>query len=93
MKLKQLKSELKDLAVEIRSLKSTRKSVPNGYVHGLARAQYIFRHKHIAYCILRGKSYEQVELKVREGNEPNKKLVIDYVEQYKEVVNETVCAG
>jgi len=30
-----------------------------------------FRSWHIAYCLIRGKSYEQIEPKVGEFNEPN----------------------
>lgn len=41
-----------------------------------------FRHMHIAYCLLRGKTMKQIENKVREGNEPNKKLIDKYVEEY-----------
>ena len=91
--MKQLKQELKSLSAEIRSLKSNRKSLPNGYVPGLASAQWTYRHKHIAYCLLRGKTYEQIESKVREGNEPNQNLITKYIEQYKEVKDEALHIG
>lgn len=35
---------------------------------------YVFRHNHIAYCELRGRSRSQIE-KPREGNEPSETLV------------------
>lgn len=92
-KIKVLKQELKTLAVEIRSLKSTRKQHSNGYVPGLERSQWIARHKHIAYCLLRGKTMEQIENKNREGNKPHQLLVDQYLKEYSEVTDETVCAG
>ena len=83
---KELKAELKVLAKEIRELKSQRKSHPFGYVPGLDNKRYIVRHKHIAYCLLRGKSYEEIEGKCHQ--EPN----MDYVERIKEAHCETICA-
>lgn len=35
---------------------------------------YIFRHNHIAYCELRGRKREQIEMP-REGNEPSETLI------------------
>ena len=65
-----MKQELKDIAEQIKSLKLQRKPL-KGFVPGLSNAQYKYRHLHIAYCLLRGRSYEEIEGKVREGNEPN----------------------
>jgi hypothetical protein len=62
--LLKLKTDLKALATEIRSLKSKRKEL-RGYVPGLENAQEAFRSGHIAYCILRGKTLEQIEPKLR----------------------------
>ena len=92
-KIKLLKAELKTRALEIRSLKSTRKSVPNGYVSGLFAKQDTFRHMHIAYCLLRGKTYEQIEQKTRDGNAPSTNEYERYMTQYKEVIDETLCIG
>ena len=62
-----LKTELKILAAEIKSLKSKRKEL-KGYAPGLDNAYYSFRSKHIAYCLLRGRTMEQIEPKLREPN-------------------------
>lgn len=62
--LVKMKADLKLLAAEIRTLKSKRKEL-KGYVPGLETAQYNFRSKHIAYCLLRGRTLEQIEPKVR----------------------------
>lgn len=62
-----LKAELKVLASEIRTLKSKRKEM-RGYVPGLSSAQDQFRIKHIARCLLRGRTLEQIEPKLRDPN-------------------------
>ena len=85
-----LKNELKTIAVEIRELKSKRKGSPNGVVPGLGSEQQDFRIKHIAYCMFRGKSYEQIENKHRDPNDFNhkwcKKKADEYLEGYNKLV-------
>ena len=93
------KVELKALAQDIRELKHTIKEAQRNaggawkYQYKLPGLKSDFRHKHIAYCLARGKSYEQIENKTREGNEPNfdyiEKLVKEY-EEKRERTNETV---
>jgi len=46
-----------------------------------------FRHMHIAYCLLRGRTMKQIESKVREGNEPNKDLINAYVMKFMGIKN------
>ena len=67
-KLKIMKAELKVLALEIRRLKSTRKSCKHGYVSNLGWTQSEYRTIHIARCILRGRTLEQIEPKLKEPN-------------------------
>ena len=43
---------------------------------------YEFRHKHIAYCLLRGRTMEQIEQKVNDGNEPNHSYIKQLIEEY-----------
>jgi hypothetical protein len=73
--LKKMKEELKTLAGEVRAARQTMKNNQRagkfdwrepGNVNYLS---YSFRLKHVAYCLLRGRTYEQIEPKVREGNE------------------------
>ncbi len=65
--IQRMKQELKQLASQIRSLKAKRKernadgTPGSGYVHGLCEASSIYRHKHVAYCLLRGKKLEQCD--------------------------------
>lgn len=69
IQLLKMKADLKVLATEIRTLKFKRKEL-RGYVPGLHNAQYKFRARHIAYCMLRGKSLEQIENKLRDPKDP-----------------------
>lgn len=59
--MKELKCFLKELAVEIRTKKNTRKEVLYGYVLGLDDLRNNYRNHHIAYCVLRGTSIEKIE--------------------------------
>jgi hypothetical protein len=100
-----IKSELKKLAVEIHE---TKKAFKDSQRNGTWRVteelrskcsslSWGFRHDHIAYSMLRGRTYEQIEAKVAKGNEPNMELVMEIMEDLRskviEVANETVCSG
>jgi len=41
-----------------------------------------FRHRHIAYCLLRGRTIEEIERKTREDNKHNQRLVEQYINEY-----------
>ena len=67
-KYPELKVELKALAKEIRQLKFKRdhwwdyRRYGQGYYAGNVQIKaYKFRHLHIAYCMLRGRKYEEIE--------------------------------
>lgn len=91
--MKQIKLELKESAKEIRYLKSQRKSFSSGYVPGLISKQYHYRHMHIAYCLMRGRTIDQIENKVREYNTHDETLVQKYINQFTEVLNEALHIG
>ena len=57
----ELKQKIKDLAVRIKQLKSTRKQCQIGFVSGLENARIEFRLHHIAASLLRGRTFEQIE--------------------------------
>lgn len=84
-----LKNELKELAVEIRQAKNQRnEAFRNGmetmagtFQYDVLSLKHDYRHKHIAYSLMRGKEYSQVEPKVRKGNEPDMKLVESYIQK------------
>jgi len=46
---------------------------------------YQYRHMHIAYSLLRGRTMRQIENKIREGNEPDKALIETYVYQFMKI--------
>lgn len=80
-KLYTLKIELKKTAKTIRELKSHKKlkNRDNWSIYDLnfkiQALSHQFRHKHITSCLVRGKTYEQIEPTVRKGNEPNWNLI------------------
>lgn len=63
MTIQDLKKDLKNQAILIRSLKNKRKESPHGYVAGLDLARSNYRYDHVAYCLLRGTPYEMIEKK------------------------------
>jgi len=92
-KLYELKILLKNLSSEIRTIK-TRLSKPHDANCALLQAKLHWmksdcRHKHIAYCLLRGRPYEVIE-KPRQGNEPNQILIKEIMDAYTE--NVRACA-
>lgn len=59
--IKKMKQELKQLARQIKEKKSQRCKENCGYVSGLNELRHQFRYKHIAYCLTRGRTIEQVD--------------------------------
>jgi hypothetical protein len=97
-KYPELKKELKFLAKKIKELKIKRDNFRD-FAHEVKEPRWAqsifmwraqeeareFRHKHIAYCLLRGRRYEEIE-RPREGNEPDMiyvQMVMDEYEQPK----------
>jgi hypothetical protein len=78
-KYPELKAELKVLAKEIRQLKYKRDhwwefgNDQSEFMWKAARKGWLFRHRHIAYCLLRGRSYEEIERYCREA--PDFKII------------------
>jgi len=95
-KYPELKAELKALAKEIRQWKSWRKPINR---RGTDLQQWDvdfkvfilkreFRHRHIAYCMLRGRTYEQIENYCHEAPD------FDKIEHIRGLYAEkTLCAG
>jgi hypothetical protein len=83
--LKELKSELKSLASQIRKSRAEFKSAQRTgtyIVSDLGSLCYKFRHKHIVYCLLRGRTREQIESSVREDNKANEDYIQELMEGY-----------
>jgi len=89
--LARTKDELKVLAAEIRSLKPQKKLKNRGTRHladimwEIWKAQYQFRHKHIAYCLIRGTEREKIE-EPKAHNMPNEGFVTELLADYEKTV-------
>lgn len=59
--IKLLKQELKQLAKTIREQKKQRKGAEFGWVPGLLELRQYARHRHVLYCLARGRELEQVD--------------------------------
>ena len=79
--INQIKEQQKQLALDIRKKKSQRKHHENGYVPGLFRMRWDYRHKHIAYCLLRGTPYEKIETPSK-YNKPSMVIIESYMEEW-----------
>jgi hypothetical protein len=77
--LKKMKSELKALAKEIRYQKSIRKlkHPEHEKYTGHQELSCVYRHKHVAYCLARGRTLEQID----SGHKLDMELVRWYQEQ------------
>lgn len=110
--LQQLKTELKQLAVEIRGQKSHHKQTQRDFsksdsktwsttysamgksICSLHSLKFQFRKKHIARCLLRGRTLEQIEGKLKNPKDINNinvreeaaKLVKSIKDKYEQVV-------
>ena len=99
-KLQTLKNELKQSATDLRHFKNVRNNsfrshsilrVPS-YLCDAQRAQYDigkrkyeYRHKHIAYCQLRGRLREQIERPAL-WNLPNEDYILELMDKYRQVM-------
>jgi len=89
--LSEVKAKQKELAKEIRKLKSMRKLGNRGKYplwkieSKLYRAKYEYRHKHIAYCLIRGRSRLEIE-QPKVDNLPNENYLQQLQEEYETVI-------
>jgi len=96
-KIKILKNELKQQAKDLRYFKDLRNNSFRFHrklkdVHYLWKAgdaqyeirkrKYEFRHKHIAYCQLRGRLRDEIE-KPASNNLPNEEYIQELMEEYR----------
>jgi len=94
-KMNELKSWLKTAAIEIRIGKNLYKDSQRNHkdnprnLWNVQKLQREYRHKHIAYSELRGKTRAQIE-NPRQGNEPNETLIQSIKDEYKELP-QTIC--
>ncbi|MDO8640857.1 MAG: hypothetical protein Q7R33_04885 [Nitrosarchaeum sp.] len=100
MSMKDLKIKLKALAKEIHENKADCKKYQRehcgndgGFYLTLYRLKYDYRHNHIAYSQLRGRTYEEIESNCRSAGEPNLILIKEIMDAHQEVVQDVrACA-
>lgn len=99
MSMKELKTELKELATTIKTTKNELKNYQRKHCGDTGkfqnekiRLQYEFRHKHIAYCQLRGRKYEEIERNCSRAGDPNKSYIQEIMDEHKIVAVEDVRA-
>ena len=93
-----LKQEQKDLALELHNfkaeIKKTQKENGSGSAYTMQFSLLImkkkYRYRHIAYSMMRGKTYSQIENKCEKGNEPDLKIIQGIINEY---TPENVCVG
>jgi hypothetical protein len=82
-KVLSLKSSLKQIAKELKQSKKDFKQAqrdcdfPKQWKldSSIKTNKFFYRHSHIAYSLMKGKTYEQIESNVREGNIPDWKVI------------------
>lgn len=101
--LKKKKEELKELSKDVKLKKSWRKNPPeechgsnaslrceDGFVPGLDKKRYEYRHHHIAYCELRGRNREEIE-KPADDNHPSDSYIDEIKNKILESIDEVIC--
>lgn len=84
----QFKEGLKSIAKEIKAAKISYRSAmrTNGDFWGnqvkCAQLRTEFRHKHLAYCMLRGTPREKVESNPSTGNPVNERMLLEYLSYF-----------
>lgn len=97
-KMIETKTELKELTIRIKDLKSHRKLDKRGnwklydLHYAIYNSKCTFRTKHIAYSLARGRKYEEIEHNVRLGNEPNWHAINKLLEVLNEQEDVRACA-
>jgi len=83
-----LKEEQKEAAVSLKKAKAALKEMYRARQTAWAqdskvyKMKFEFRHKHIAYCLLRGTDLEKIE-QPAEDNQPSSKRIGEIMEEYK----------
>lgn len=76
--MKEMKEALKHVANELKLMKTKEYRREHQYLGGQYRERIIaneYRLVHIAYSLMKGKTYEQIEQKCRENNEPDLDII------------------
>ena len=84
-----IKEEQKLLAVEIRKLKAKVRVRDARWKDkkDLWKKKFTFRHRHIAYCTLRGRKREEIEIPAKD-NKPNEIVIKKYLDEFTSLLEE-----
>lgn len=96
---KTLKAELKIEASDLHNIKAeTKKTQRENGSASACTLQYTilkmkrdYRHRHIAYSLMKGRTYEQIEPKCAENNKPDHELIQRIISEYN-TTNVRACA-
>jgi len=94
-KISNLKKYLKEEAaliktnrVELKTFQKQNNGYDNGFFKKIKSLSTNYRHYHIAYSLLKGKNYNQIE-KPSENNKPD----MSFIEEIKNAYTENVCVS
>lgn len=97
--IKVLKTEIKAIVEKIKTSKldlvnyqRQNNGCDGGFYFTLYKLRYECRHKHIAYCLMKGRSYDVIE-RPSENNKPNMEYIKEIIDAHtaKQAI-EDVCA-
>jgi hypothetical protein len=86
--LKQLSRKITEAKQELKKYQKENSGYDGGFFATIHKLSWEFRHKHIAYCLMRGTAYELIE-KPAEDNKPDMALVQEVQNAY----TANVCVG
>ena len=81
--LKELAEKIKESKIKTKEYQRANRGCDDGLFYDCWKLSNEFRHKHFAYCLLRGTPSEKIEQHTREGNEINMKKVEEVMDEYK----------
>jgi hypothetical protein len=86
--LKQQTGIIRNTRREMKEYQRESRGYQGGFLSKLVELRRDYRHRHIAYCLMRGTPYECIE-KPRQGNEPD----MAYIQEIQNAYAENVCAS
>jgi hypothetical protein len=79
--LKHLVEQIKTAKVDLKSYQKSNRGCDGGNYFVLFKLRHEYRHKHIAYCMMKGRCYDVIE-KPAENNKPDMQYVKELIDTY-----------
>lgn len=86
--LKSLSSKITETKLELKKFQKENSGYDGGFFEKIRYLSWEYRHKHIAYCLMRGTLYENIE-SPSEDNKPDMQFVQGVQNEY----TTNVCSG